>query len=475
MHGLHLEKLEEYNMTNESKALLFHIGEELEGVESHLELEYDEESMSFNLYTKDNDVNKVRLVYDLTLGAITYTIDGEEDDGEYETAAVVSIENKSDYIVVTNNHLDIPILHGPGINYLVVPDDDLSEEHITVLNKFPVCLTSIANFELDNLSLSTTIIQLDRTKFITHVTASASLFEMALAAEKGELNGVNTINSYIHSVYKSASGEDVNKPQFGDVKPKVDTDHKETQAPVATAVHTDKEPVKHTLTSIKLEELTAEPKYQLRVREDLSAIKDLASAYEDEETVPPIEVVDTGDELIIVDGFHRYAAATEAGLDSIECLVILGTQREAFTLSLGANANNKALKRTNADKRKAVLTALTDDELKEQSNREIAVICKVSHSIVNRIRIELKEEVEEAIEPEEPITMEPSLETFSENASGNVSTSNHPSKQFTQTLSFNGSSVSIKLPPVTDENRLNEFLADIQGLIESYMSMKEEF
>jgi len=472
-------------MTHESKALLLHIEEELEGVESHLELEHDEESMSFNLHAKENNENKVRLVYDLTLGLTTYTIDGEEDDGEYETAAVVSIESNSDYIVVTDNHLDIPILYAPGINYLVVPDYDFSEEHIAIINNFAVCLTFIENFELDNPSLSTTIVQLNRTNFVTHVTASASLFEMALAAEKGELNGVTKINSYIHSVYKSASTSDVNKSQFGDVKPKVDTNQKEIQAPVATTIHTDKEPVKHTSISIKLDELTAESKYQLRVREDSSAIKDLASAYEDGETIPPIEVVDTGNELIIVDGFHRYAAAFEAGLDSIECVVTMGTEREAFTLSLGANANNKALKRTNADKRKAVISALQDEIFMNLSARELASICKVSHTVVNRIKSEREEsgnvstlnppEIEEDIESEESTTMEPALEPFPENDSGNVSTLKSSPKQFTQTLSFNGSSVSVKLPPVTDENRLNELLADLQGLIESYMSTKEEF
>lgn len=470
-------------MTNECKALLLHIEEEFEGIESHLELEHNDKTMSFNLHAKENEENKICLVYDFTLNEITYTVGDEDVDGEYDIATVVSINNGSDYIVVTDNHLDIPILNAPGINYIITPDNNLSEEDMKIISNFPICLTLIKNLKLDNPSLSTTVVQLDRTELVKNVSASASLFEMALALEKEELNAVSTINNHIYSVYKNVSHTNVEGSQFEDTETKISLNQEETTNRVNPVLYSDKKSLKQE--SIKLDRLVADARYQQRASEDSTAIKELVNAYKDGEYIPAIEVVNTGEKYIIIDGFHRYAAAAEAGLDYIECAITEGTEREAFTLSLGANANNKALKRTNADKRKAVMTALQDEYLKKFSARQLALICKVSHSYVNSISNELKgsgnvstpntPEIEEPIESEKPITTELSLETFSENDSGNVSTSKNPPKQFIQTLSCKGLSVRIKLPPVSDENKLNEFLADMQGLIENYISMKEEF
>jgi len=42
------------------------------------ELENDKETMSFNLHVKENDKNKVCLIFDFTSNEITYTVNGEE-------------------------------------------------------------------------------------------------------------------------------------------------------------------------------------------------------------------------------------------------------------------------------------------------------------------------------------------------------------------------------------------------------------
>lgn len=54
-------------------------------------------------------------------------------------------------------------------------------------------------------------------------------------------------------------------------------------------------------------------------------------------------------------------------------------------LTVGANASH-GLRRTNADKRKAVEILLNDDEWKLWSDREIARRCLVSHNFVGDIR-----------------------------------------------------------------------------------------
>ena len=64
-----------------------------------------------------------------------------------------------------------------------------------------------------------------------------------------------------------------------------------------------------------------------------------------------------------------------------------GTQRDAVLFSVGANATHRR-QRTNADKRKAVLTLLADAEWSGWSAREIARRCAVHPSYVDKLRAE---------------------------------------------------------------------------------------
>jgi hypothetical protein len=62
-----------------------------------------------------------------------------------------------------------------------------------------------------------------------------------------------------------------------------------------------------------------------------------------------------------------------------------GSQRDAILYSVGANAAH-GLKRTNADKRRAVETLLNDSEWGQWSNRKIAQVCAVDESTVRVYR-----------------------------------------------------------------------------------------
>lgn len=89
------------------------------------------------------------------------------------------------------------------------------------------------------------------------------------------------------------------------------------------------------------------------------------------------------------DGFHRTAAAHQAHWPHpIPALVRPGTQRDAVLAAVGANADH-GLRRTNADKRRAVEMLLKDDEWRTWSDRAIAEQCKVTHPFVGAIRKEL--------------------------------------------------------------------------------------
>lgn len=102
---------------------------------------------------------------------------------------------------------------------------------------------------------------------------------------------------------------------------------------------------------------------------------------------PPITVFYDGTDYWLADGFHRYHATKQLCKETIEAEVKQGTRRDAILHSVGANATH-GLRRTNADKRRAVETLLRDPEWVKWSNREIARKCGVSLDLVNRTRNE---------------------------------------------------------------------------------------
>ncbi len=102
---------------------------------------------------------------------------------------------------------------------------------------------------------------------------------------------------------------------------------------------------------------------------------------------PPITVFHDGENYWLADGFHRYAAAIQAfgASYSAPCDIRAGTQRDAMLHAASANASH-GLRRTNADKRRAVLALLQDPEWSQWSDGEIAKRCAVSQPFVSGLR-----------------------------------------------------------------------------------------
>ena len=100
---------------------------------------------------------------------------------------------------------------------------------------------------------------------------------------------------------------------------------------------------------------------------------------------PPVVVFYDGSEYWLADGFHRLHAALKAGKERIEVDVKQGTCRDAILFSVSANASH-GLRRTNADKRRAVTVLLTDPEWSARSDRWIAEKCGVHHTFVGKVR-----------------------------------------------------------------------------------------
>ena len=96
------------------------------------------------------------------------------------------------------------------------------------------------------------------------------------------------------------------------------------------------------------------------------------------DTFPSIDVYYDGATYWIGDGFHRVAAARQALFDTIAATVHTGNRHDALLHALGSNETH-GYRRTDADRRYAVLTMLTDQEWQQWSDREIARQCHVSH------------------------------------------------------------------------------------------------
>ena len=124
---------------------------------------------------------------------------------------------------------------------------------------------------------------------------------------------------------------------------------------------------------------------QARAELNQSVVAEYAEIYKAGGQMPAVIVFFDGSEFWLADGFHRFFGAKLAGKIEILEDRFLGTKRDAVLYSLSANANH-GLRRTNADKRRAVETLLNDAEWARFSDRKIAEICAVAHSFVAAIR-----------------------------------------------------------------------------------------
>lgn len=124
---------------------------------------------------------------------------------------------------------------------------------------------------------------------------------------------------------------------------------------------------------------------QSRVEIHNETVADYADAIKSAAKFPPMVVFHDGADYWLADGFHRWHAFNKAGKASAEADVRSGSLRDAVLFSLGANGTH-GLRRTNADKRKAVESMLADAEWSEWSDHKIAETCGVSHPFVAAVR-----------------------------------------------------------------------------------------
>lgn len=136
---------------------------------------------------------------------------------------------------------------------------------------------------------------------------------------------------------------------------------------------------------LKISEIIINGGTQPRESCDQKRVEEYASEMREGVVFPPVDVFFDGKKYWLADGFHRRNARVLAGFDTISVTVHQGGVRDAILFSVSANASH-GLRRTNEDKRRAVMRLLTDSEWGKWSDREIARQCAVSNRFVSDLR-----------------------------------------------------------------------------------------
>jgi hypothetical protein len=136
---------------------------------------------------------------------------------------------------------------------------------------------------------------------------------------------------------------------------------------------------------LKLDQIVIDEGTQIRAKIDPDTVSEYSEVMRGStHRFPPVIVFDTGGgHFLLADGFHRVAAAKKNECSAIMTEVRKGTRADALKFALGANAAH-GLRRTNADKHRAVTIALK--EWPKLSDRELGRVCGVSDVFVGKVR-----------------------------------------------------------------------------------------
>jgi hypothetical protein len=137
--------------------------------------------------------------------------------------------------------------------------------------------------------------------------------------------------------------------------------------------------------TIPIAHITRDPVLQSRVKVDTHTVQDYAEVMREGKKFPPIEVFEIAGQFLLVDGYHRLAAAQRNKWADIVCVVHSGTMRDAILWACGVN-DAHGLRRTPEDKRQSVNRLLDDPEWRQWTNVKIANVCNVSEHLVRSLR-----------------------------------------------------------------------------------------
>lgn len=149
--------------------------------------------------------------------------------------------------------------------------------------------------------------------------------------------------------------------------------------------------------TMRLDQIRIDGGTQARAKMSEETIQNYIDALKEGVEFPPVVVFHDGKDYWLADGFNRYYAHKAINRNEIPAEINRGNILDAKLYACGANSNH-GQPRTNADKRNAILMVLNEPAWKAMSEREVARVCNVSHTLVQLVKKSL------AILPPEKIT-----------------------------------------------------------------------
>lgn len=141
------------------------------------------------------------------------------------------------------------------------------------------------------------------------------------------------------------------------------------------------------LREVGINELDVDLNLQMRANEPAPEdYEEILRKNRNEWPFPPLRAIQVGERLLLVEGFTRHRAATNASRRKVPVEVREGTWKDAVEEACGSNADH-GYRRTMADKRRAIVRA--HEEL-SQSPTTIAKVCRVSRASVYTVLEELR-------------------------------------------------------------------------------------
>ena len=140
-----------------------------------------------------------------------------------------------------------------------------------------------------------------------------------------------------------------------------------------------------TIKMVNFKDIRIDGGTQFREEIDQNLVKEYKEDMMKGDVFPPIDCTFDGSNYWMARGFHRYFAMQAMGLKQVEINYKPGTQEDAQDWALGDNADH-GLRRTPKTKRNQVESALAMERHKDKSDREIAKLCRVSHTFVASVR-----------------------------------------------------------------------------------------
>lgn len=141
--------------------------------------------------------------------------------------------------------------------------------------------------------------------------------------------------------------------------------------------------------SLKLEDIRLDGDTQPRTEIDYAVVAEYAELFASGATLPPVVVFHDGASYWLADGFHRWFGARDAKLTKLPCELHTGSLDDARWYSYAANQKH-GVRRTNADKAKAVRSALRHPYGPKKSDTQIAEYVGVAVNTVCKYRKEME-------------------------------------------------------------------------------------